>query len=110
MLNSLRQSLDMVSKSSSNQKKKKNLNKFSHKSKKGKPDAIPGPGHYDLDDNTIQRNMDEGRVGPRFAPNIASQLLLDEGNSEEDVQPAYQIKISDNLKIELEQNSSQLEV
>ena len=62
----------MVSKSSSNQKRKKNLNKFAHKSKKGKEDPIPGPGQYDLDENTIQRNMEEGRVGPRFAPNIAS--------------------------------------
>jgi hypothetical protein len=79
----------MVNKSTISQKKKKNLNRFAHKSKKGKIEPIPGPGQYDLDDNTIQRNMEEGRVGPRFAPNLASQLLLQDDESEEENQPVY---------------------
>jgi len=36
--------------------------------------------------------------------------LLDEEDSEEEVKPAYQVKISDNLKIDLDQHSSQAEI
>ena len=49
-------------------------------------------------------------MGPRFAPNIASQALLGEDESEEVFESLNQIKISENLKIELDHNSSQAEL
>lgn len=68
------------------------LNAFAHKSKKSKPPPTPGPGDYYLEENTIIKDMDIGKTGPKLRPNLATKLLEAKALAEENGQT---FKLSD---------------
>jgi hypothetical protein len=55
--------------------KKIELNSFAHKSKKSKRGPAPGPGHYYPDENTVIKDMEDGKFGPKLRKNLASKIL-----------------------------------